>query len=185
MNHKLVFFPVLLVAACVVSAVYGALHNQISYTVSPEFFHTDLFFRFDTPKSFENRAGASIVGALSSWWMGLLIGPPVLLVGLALPGWKAYLKHSLIAFGVVMATALVVGLIGLAVGFLVVDASNAPMNIFVSQEGAIRMGRAGTMHNFGYLGGFLGIFTGLLYLFTVRKWLQREPSAAPPGLDDL
>jgi hypothetical protein len=29
---KLTLFPALLVAACIVAGVYGALHNQISYS---------------------------------------------------------------------------------------------------------------------------------------------------------
>ena len=33
---KVALVPVLLIVACLLAGVYGALHNQISYTVSPE-----------------------------------------------------------------------------------------------------------------------------------------------------
>ena len=90
------------------------LHNQISYTVAPEYFHA---FKFDQFAISEwpprpNRCVDSRVAA--SWWMGLIIGVPVLLVGLMMPDAKAYLSRILIAFAVVAATALVVGLGALA-----------------------------------------------------------------------
>ena len=156
---KLAFFPVLLIAGCVVAAVYGAIHNQISFTVSPEFFFGDLFNRVGLPIALRNRAGASLVGAFCSWWMGLVIGPPILFVGLILPGWRAYLKHSLIAFGVVAGTAILVGLGALAAG------SFFSMN---------PLDRAGLMHDFSYVGGGVGILTGIAYLMVVKLRLRRQ-----------
>jgi len=82
---SIILFPVLLCVGCVMCGIYGALHNQISYTVSPSFFHLDLFDRFETPETLQNRFGASIVGWQSSWWMGLFVCTPILLVGLIVP----------------------------------------------------------------------------------------------------
>lgn len=157
MGLKLTFFPVLLVAACVFSAAYGALHNQISYTVSPEFFFSYQFGPFDIPMGQWNRVGATLVGIYSAWWMGLIIGPPVLLVGLILSDWKAYLKHTLIAFGVVTGTALLVGLVALTVARF-----SSPSSEYW----------ASAMHDYGYLGGCLGIVTGSLYL--VSEWARQR-----------
>src|SRR5205814_10033702 len=111
---KVALFPVLLIAACLTAGLYGALHNQISYTVSPDYFHAFKFHQFGIPEQLRGRVGASIVGWHASWWMGLFIGVPVLLVGLILPGWKVYLSRCLIAFAVVAGTALLVGLGALA-----------------------------------------------------------------------
>lgn len=172
--HKLVFFPVLLVAGCVIAAAYGAVHNQISYTVSPEFFHLDLFNRCMTPIEFHNRAGASLVGVFTSWWMGLVIGLPVLLVALILPGWKAYVQHSLIAFGVAAVTALLIGLAALLVFSLVLTPATVGGFRFppgVTDE--VAFARAGMMHNFGYLGGGVGILLAVAYLIVVRVRMGR------------
>jgi len=161
-GHKLAFFPVLLAAACVFSAVYGALHNQISYTLSPWYFASYQFGHFGIPMSQWNRVGATLVGIYGTYWMGLIIGPPVLLVGLILPGWKAYLKHTLIAFGVVTGTALLVGLVALTV---------ARFSSPSSQHWA------SAMHDYGYLGGLLGIVTGVVYLVVART-RQRKATGA-------
>ncbi len=107
---KLALFPVLLAAACLVAGLYGALHNQISYTVSSDYFHSFKFHQFGIPENLRGRVGASIVGWHASWWMGLFIGLPLLIVGLILPGWRTYLRCCLFAFAVAAITALVVGL---------------------------------------------------------------------------
>lgn len=173
--QKLVFFPVLLIAACVVAAAYGAIHNQISYTVSPEFFHLGLFDRCMIPDGLRNRAGASLVGVFTTWWMGLVTGTPVMLLGLILPGWKAYVKHSLFAVVLVVTTAMVVGLIGLSAGFLVVNVSNAPTYLGVAPEDAVWMCRASLMHTCGYLGGVVGLFLAVVYLIVMR-WGRTVPN---------
>jgi hypothetical protein len=155
---KLAYFPVLLVAACVVAGAYGAVHNQVLYTVSPEVFEEFVFPQFNMPQHLRNRAGASLVGIQSSWWMGLVIGLPVLLIALTLPGWKAYLKHSLIAFAVVAGTALLVGLAALGRAYLQLTSNVA---------------RAWMVNDFSYIGGAAGIFTASAYLIFLRGRLPK------------
>jgi hypothetical protein len=183
---KVALFPVLLVAACLVAGLYGALHNQASYTVSPDYFHAYKFHQFGLADGLRGRVGASVVGWRASWWMGLLIGVPVLIVGLITPGWKAYLGRCLVAFAVVAGTALLVGLGALVWAcFTVSEAS--PSGRWCPAHVADRLAfqRAATMHDYSYLGGFLGIVTGSLYLIVARlrqalrgPWGRRRPNGA-------
>jgi hypothetical protein len=167
--RKVALFPALLIAACLTAGLYGALHNQVSYTVSPDYFHAFKFYQFGIPEGLQGRLGASIVGWRASWWMGLFIGVPVLLVGLILPGWKLYLSRCLIAFTVVAGTALLVGLGALIFASFTVSEGNLPGYWYPAQvTDKVAFARAGTMHNFSYLGGFLGIVTGSLYLVWER-----------------
>ncbi len=161
---KAVLFPVLLVAACLVAGLYGAAHDQISYTVSPDYFHAFKFQQFLVPESLHNRLGAAFVGWLASWWMGFLIGVPVLLVGLMLPDARTYLVQSLVAFAVVAGTALAVGLGALLWAACTLSDSFA---------------MAGTMHDFSYLGGSLGILTASAYLVWTRVRLRSAGRAGP------
>ena len=160
--EKLLLFPPLLVAGCLMAGAYGMIHNQISYTVSPDYFHGFKFQQFRIPADQQNRIGAAIVGWQASWWMGLIIGVPVLAVALILPGWKAYLNYSLRAFGVVALTGLGVGLLGLTL-----HADNA-------------FYRAGNMHNCSYLGGGIGIISAWIYLIWVRSKLPQAASETFP-----
>jgi hypothetical protein len=162
---KIALFPLLLIAACFTAGLYGALHNQISYTVSPDYFHAFKFHQFDIPENLQGRVGTSIVGWYASWWMGLLIGVPVLFVGLILPGWKPYLSRCLTAFVVVAGTALLVGLGALIYARFTISEASLPDYSYPNQVAdKVAFSRARTMHNFSYLGGFLGIVTGSLFL---------------------
>ena len=161
---KLALFPVLLLAACLVAGLYGALHNQISYTVAPVYFHAFKFEQFEIPLNLHNRLGAAIVGWRASWWMGLIIGVPVLFVGLILPDWKTYASQCLLAFAVVAVTALLVGLAALVRAWFL---------------GASTFDCALAMHNASYLGGFIGILTGSACLVAVRLRQVMRRSTPP------
>jgi hypothetical protein len=162
------------------AGVYGALHDQISYTVSPDYFFAFKFHQFHVSPHLQNRVGAAIVGWKATWWMGAIIGPPLLAAGLLIPGARAYLKHVLIAFAVVTTTALIVGLGALAVAAVNVTPDNLPN--FWFPEGVVdkvAFARVGVMHNFSYLGGFLGIVTGVVYMAIARRRMTPDCAAAP------
>lgn len=157
MLRKLALFPILLVTACLFVGLYGGLHDQISYSISPDYYHAFKFNQFSIPVALRNRVGASIVGWYASWWMGLFIGVPVLLVALIMPDRRSYVTRSLVAFAVVVFTALVVGLSAL-----------------IHASDRVAFDRVGTMHNFSYLGGGLGIITASIYLVIERVRLTRR-----------
>lgn len=172
---RFALFPVLLAAACLVAGLYGALHNQISFTVCPDYFFAFKFHQFAIPEHLQNRLGAAIVGWKASWWMGLIISVPVLLVGLIHSDWQAYLKYGSRAFAVVICTALVVGLGALAVGFFTISAAELPDGWYPGEvKDQVAFARAGTMHNASYLGGGIGIITGSIYLILARRQANRR-----------
>ena len=73
---KLLLFPVLLAVACVIAGLYGALHNQISYTVSPEYFHANKFHQFAIPANLHDRlAPPSWAGMLPGGWESSSVSP--------------------------------------------------------------------------------------------------------------
>jgi hypothetical protein len=172
---KIALFPVLLAAGCLVAGVYGMLHNQISYTVSPDYFFAFKFDQFAIPDDLRNRIGASIVGWHASWWMGLIIGVPVLLIGLILPDWKMYLTHSLMAIAVVVLTTLLVGLAALAYGYFTISDTSLPAYWYPTNiRDRVAFARAGNIHNFSYLGGVIGIITGSVYLIMTNLRQRRR-----------
>jgi len=174
---KVALFPVLLFAGCLISGLYGALHDQISYTVSPDYFHALKFRQFDIPPDLHNRLGAALVGWYATWWMGLFIGIPLLSVGLIMPDARTYLTRCLVAFAVVAVTALAVGLWGLAYACLTTMGRppDFPWSDQVDWAKQKAFARVAVMHEFSYLGGFLGILTASAYLVVARVRLHRPP----------
>jgi hypothetical protein len=167
--EKFALFWALLVVGCLLAGLFGAVHNQISYTVSPDYFGAFKFDQFGIPEALRGRLGASLVGWHASWWMGIFLGVPVLLVALIFPGPKGYLRHALIAFAVVLATGLAVGLGGLLVATCTITEANASF-FWVPERvtDPVAFERAGMMHDSSYLGGALGILTAWAYLLVAR-----------------
>ena len=169
--HKLLMTPLLLISACIISGIYGVIHNQISYTVSPGYFHEFKFVQFHIPAAEQNRLGASIVGFFASWWMGLIIGVILVPFSLWAKDVKSYFLVSIKSYGVVAITAFIVGITALLISFLLVDPETIkPIQIFRKTiSDPVSFTYAGTMHNFSYLGGIIGIVTGAIFILRHNK----------------
>lgn len=160
-------FVLLLGAAVLKAALFGAAHNQISYSVAPEYFHNLKFRQFSIPSYLHNRTGAAIVGAAASWWMGLLIGIPVL--GLALMRIKGAVR--LLVTGVqavllVLTITAIAALLALGGAFLWVTPDFAAhFNLPDDIREPVAFLRAGAMHEGGYIGGGLGLIAALVYVY--------------------
>lgn len=168
---KLVLVPLLFVIACLLAGTYGVIHNQISYTVSPEYFTQFKFHQFGMPDYFPDRMGAAMVGWSAAWWMGIVIGIILIPFGLVMRGTATYFWGMIQAFGIVALTTLGVGLVALAVAFVLIDADTVGEIVRYQNEivDDTSFARAGMMHNFSYLGGLVGIITGGFSIFLKRR----------------
>lgn len=166
-------FIVLVFAAVLLAGIFGVIHDQITYTVSPEYYTKFKFRQFGLlDLALPDRVRAAIVGFLASWWMGIPIGILVGSVGFIHRGHKRMFAVSLRSFVLVVAFTLLVGLIGLAYGFF----STATINRADYQGWFIpadivdlrRFLCVGYMHNASYIGGALSIFAAWIYHVTIR-----------------
>ena len=162
---KFIIFISLFVIICCMAGIYGFLHDQISYTISPEYFIHLKFNQFNIPNSLYNRLGAGIVGIKATWWMGIIIGIILIPVGLIIPGWKNYFFIMLQTFICVCITSSIIGIIAMIYGLLKFDINYLPGFIIPhGVENRINFCVVGNMHNFSYIGGIAGIITGLVFL---------------------
>jgi hypothetical protein len=170
---KLLLTPVLIAIACLLAGTYGALHNQVSYTVSPEYFTQYKFHQFRI-QTVPHRLGAAIVGWNAAWWMGIVIGIVLIPAGLGVPGRSNYFWTMIRAFGVVIGTTVAVGFLALAAAYLFLDAENVGeiSRFGHAIENDVAFARAGTMHNCSYLGGLVGILSGGWAILKQRRKLN-------------
>ena len=182
---KLLVFLFLMIVAVLVAGAYGALHNQISYTVSSEYFTKFKFRQFGLLESaLPERVRASAVGFFASWWMGIPIGVLVGGAGFIHRGNRRMLWVSLWAFLVVALFALFVGLVGLLYGFSQTasidlgdyDGWHVPPDV----QDLRRFLCAGYMHNASYLGGALAVVAAWIFHLVVR---MRTSSSRPLHTD--
>ncbi len=161
--------------APIIGGLYGILHDQLTYTISPEYYTKFKFYQFGlmdmgNEAIFPNpRFEVSIVGFMATWWMGLPIGLILGLVGLVHNNNKQMFKVTMKAILITMIVAFVTGLIGLAVGKLYLAEKGVdwwlPENL-IDTKNFISVG---SMHNFSYLGGLFGLVAGIIYSLKKRK----------------
>ena len=172
---KLLLLPVLLLFSSLLAGIFGVVHNQISYSVSPGYFHEFKFFQFGIESALQNRIGASIVGYLGSWRMGFLIGLPIYIAAFFIKETRKFLHTFLVAAVIVVIVTLLSGLGALGFSYRAFSLHTLPtwaVNIEVTDP--LAFARAGTMHNFSYLGGAVGMLVGLSYvILQVRKSNKR------------
>ena len=166
--RKLIVYLSLVFVAIVMAGIYGAVHNQLSYTISSEYFTKFKLYQFGyLDAQVPERIRASLVGIRASWWMGFPISLLAGFPGFIHPDHKKMLRVSIQAFLVALAFTFIFGLGGLLYGFW--QTSNLDISAFsdwylpFGLEDPRRFICAGYMHNSTYLGGILSIPISWIY----------------------
>lgn len=168
---KISIFFMLLIMAAGAAALFGALHNQVSYSVGPTYFTEFKFIQFSIGEALPYRFGAAVVGVLASWWMGPLIGLPAFLYGLlAVPSARSYFAAGIGSIIVVILLATTGAIAGL-LGGLIADSTGLMDDMITFPDGPSRQDllRAGFMHDASYLAGALGLFAAFLPMRRARQ----------------
>lgn len=177
--QKLALWPPLLVAACLLAGGYGAIHDQLSYTLSPDYFHAFKFQQFAIRPQHWNRLGVAVVGWRATWWMGVLAGVPILVIGMVTGDWRKYVRRTLMAYLVAIATAAAVGLAAMAVGSSRITEASLGRFGFPPGVDRVAFARVGFMHKWSYMGGGIGCLAACVYL----GWSQLRALRTPGPYD--
>lgn len=168
------------------AGVFGAVHDQISYSVSNEYFTKFKFVQFHLLDSaLPERIRVAIVGFLASWWMGIPLGILTGIAGFIYPSAGQMRRGLALSLPLICAFVLLVALAGLVYGVVqtsTLDLSNY-RGWFMPRELEFprRFICAGYMHNSAYLGGAAAIPTSWLFHFFYRRWSKhaaQQPHAA-------
>jgi hypothetical protein len=71
-----------------IAGLYGSIHDQLTYTISPEYYTKFKFYQFglydigNEAHLPHPRTAVAVVGFLATWWMGLPIGAVLGAVGM-------------------------------------------------------------------------------------------------------
>jgi hypothetical protein len=108
--------------ACLLAGLFGALHNQISFTISHEYFTRFKFIQFRIPSTVPPRVGASIVGWLAAWWMGAPLATLLLPIIHRTSQPNQLTHRTTKAFAMVVVVAASASLLGLMLAMVTGDA---------------------------------------------------------------
>ena len=143
------------------------LHDQITYSISPEYFTKLKFHQFQYANfGFPVRIFVAEVGFLATWWVGFFSG--WFLARVAVPAWPASvaLRRCLAGFSIVFIMALLGGLMGYILGLH--HSSDYSDWGYTCQYLGVRdvpsFVRVGYIHNSGYIGGLAGLIVSIIVL---------------------
>lgn len=101
----------LALAGMLVAGVFGALHDQVTYTISPEYFTRMKFGQFAAwDFGWPRRAFVSVIGFLASWWVGLIAA--WFLARLAMPRFREPGMKVMRAMACIVGCAVALGILG-------------------------------------------------------------------------
>ena len=158
------------VASALLAGVYGMIHDQITYTISHEYFTKFKYAQFGFEPAWfgGDRPTVAIIGFLATWWVGSFIGTGLGLLGLLFPQAAAMRKALFGAIGLVYCTAIAAGAGGFLYGKYYL--TNTGVNWWLPADLIDKNAfiTVGSIHNFGYAGGLAGLLIGALYLLKIR-----------------
>ena len=164
-----------------IAGLYGMLHDQITYSISSEYFTRLKFLQFHYADfGFPPRVFVAEIGFLATWWVGLIAG--WFLARVAIPAFPGRSARAGIfrGFAIMLTGALSAGLVGLLLGLrLDPDSDLSAWQSFVTTRGVADLPsfvRVAYIHNASYLGGLIGLIVALLFL---RR--QKNRVAPAPG----
>ena len=168
------------------AGVYGALHDQVSYTISPEYFTKMKFEQFQYANfGWPQRVFASEVGFLASWWVGMIGGWVLARVGLDQLPLQTRGRDVAVAFAIVFVTAIISGCVGALLGFLVSrfsDLSGWNQWRDVLELTDLRsFVIVAYLHWASYLGALLGVIGAAVYVRRRLRQSKRLESEAAPA----
>lgn len=186
MKRILLLLCILLIGV-LLSGAYGIVHDQLTYSISPEYYTKFKFAQFGLYWIGENyttqntteiiprnpRLAVSLVGFLATWWVGLMIALILGILGIKIKDSKYWMQLTIKAFIITLFIAFITGLVGLAIGKLFLRAEKVNWNLpnhLIDPQAFIAVG---SMHNFSYLGGFIGLIIAAIYIKRQKKILQK------------
>lgn len=165
--QRLIVFLKLMLLAILLAASYGIVHDQLSYTLSPEYYTRFKFIQFHVPWAYSMpRVGAAFVGALATWWLGLIIATLLYLFRTSTLSNEQMFKSDLQSYAIVFVVAVAVTLGGLLLAYQRIDAVTVEHYRLWLRPGVtdpVQFVRVGFMHNASYLGGIAGLCTALIW----------------------
>lgn len=178
MTKKILILGLIIILTPILAGLYGIIHDLLTYSISPEYYTKFKFYQFELVDEgakigIPEIQGVAIVGFLATWWTGIPIGIILGLSGLIHNDWQNMFKIVFKSLILTLIVAFIVGLLGLLYGKLFLINSDLscwyfPGNL-IDKESFIMVG---SMHNFSYIGGLVGLIFAIIYQRRQRRKIK-------------
>jgi hypothetical protein len=184
MRKKTIFLLYMLFIVPLIAGIYGIIHDQITYSISSEYYTNNKFIQFGISETLREteRLAVCFVGFLATWWVGI----PVALfsggIGIKKLDIQQFRKLKISSIIITLIITFLFGVIGYFYGLVKFSSiSDMPLNIGGKQDNSelflvmIKVKDwssfliVGTIHNFSYLGGLVGLIVSIIYQIRVLR----------------
>lgn len=162
------------VVGAAVAGFYGIIHDQITYSISPEYFTRFKFLQFNYADfGLPARIHVAEIGFLATWWVGFICA--WFLTRLAFPRLPRVfvVRYVLQSFAIIFASALAFGFFGFVLGSYRMRGGSLHSwdywRVTFGIEDLRSFAIVGYIHNCGYLGALLGLVIAMLYLKRFKR----------------
>jgi len=163
----------LLILAPMLASFYGFIHDQITFSISEEFFTKFRFKDYDMPHTWHPRAKAGMIGILNAWQTGIPFGIILTMVGRIHKNNHKLLFYTFYAYLLTFFFSFAFSMIAIympAASDMLAIRKNLPADIL----DPVSFQRVETINNYGYIGGIIGMLMGiglhiLLYRIDLKK----------------
>lgn len=192
MKQRLKSFLIVMFVCPFAASLFGILHDQITYSISPEYYTHFKFLQFEFTYSHSTavskpRVLVALIGIMATIGFGLLTGLIVGSFGFWMKKRSPSLRIKLQSLMVVLKITLITSLIGFGIGQLVISGIFIDFIISIpaligGQGGSPELTEAahqvkdiksfflvGLIHTFSYIGGFAGIAYACFYQYRQSK----------------
>lgn len=160
--------------AIILAGIYGILHDQLTYSISPEYFTKFKYKQFGfKPEWFGgHRQTVAAIGFLATWWTGLFIGISLGLPALFFPDHKRMITALKKAIRLLLMITVATGAAGFIYGKFYLAKNRVDWWLPEDLSDISSFIIAGSIHNFSYLGGLLGLLISIVYI--IRSMFQSK-----------
>jgi len=164
----------------VIAALYGVGNDQVTYTISPEYYTRFKFIQFNLADSgaarhmTQPRSAVVLVGVKATWWMGVYIGAILGLGALVFRNADRMFASAMQAVALVLLFTVAGGFAGWLYGrdVLVKKGVNWRIPDHLADRPAFIT--AGTIHTFSYIGAGVGVLAGIVFLIVKNYRMRRS-----------
>ena len=178
--RKFLLFLLIIGVAIVIASIYGVAHDQVTYTISPEYYTKFKFIQFNLADTVaaqhmtQPRSAVVMTGVMATWWMGLGIGLVLGLFALAFRNGDMMFRSALTALWIVLGIAVLMAMVGYFYGHYVLAKKGVDWWLPPTLVDKTAFITVGSIHNFSYAGGGIGMLAGIVYLLVKNSRLRRR-----------
>jgi hypothetical protein len=151
----------------ILAGLYGVVHDQVTYSISPEYFTRLKFAQFHYADfGLPARVFVAEIGFLATWWVGFVAGWFIARVSVLACSQREAFRCCARGFLIVMTFGFGAAIIGYVLGLL----HGPDYSAWQSMASTLAIldlpsfVRVAYIHNASYLGGLFGLVTAIIYL---------------------